>query len=312
MPLDIRDAFFDELYEIAQKDPKVMVLTADMGAQSLNKFSNLSEQYFNVGVAEQNMVSVAAGIALGGRKVFIYTIIPFATMRCFEQIKVDICQMNLPVTIIGVGPGLAYGGDGPTHHGTQDIAIMRTLSGITIFNPSDAVMTKTIARLAYEATTPVYVRLDKGVFPEVHSEYYYYSLGLAEISSGKDLTIISTGTMVHRAMDVAERLKVGLSVGVIDLYRIKPLNEVALLGIINSTERIVTLEEHSIIGGIGSAIAEMLVDNGIKVPLKRLALPDKNIFECDNRDGLLKTYGLDVEGIVKTIGGINENHNGYS
>ncbi len=134
--VDIRDAFFDKLYNIAKNDSQVIFMTADMAAFGLVKFKNdLPNQFINVGIAEQNMVSVAAGLALRNKKVFIYTIIPFATERCYEQLSVDACGMNLPITIIGVGPGLTYGSDGPTHHGTQDIAIMRSLPKITILNP---------------------------------------------------------------------------------------------------------------------------------------------------------------------------------
>ena len=234
--MDMRDAFFDEVYKIARDDPRVIFLTADMGAHSLIRFKNdLPKQYINVGVAEQNMVSIAAGLALGGKTVFIYSIAPFVTMRCYEQIKIDLCCMNLPVTIIGAGAGLTYGSDGPTHHATQDVAVMRTLPEITILNPSDSTMTQAFARISYQATSPVYIRIEKGKLPLIYKEQNSdFSDGLAEIKSGHDLTIIATGIMVHRAVEVAESLKKhSVSAAVLDLYRIKPLNTDLLLRIVD-------------------------------------------------------------------------------
>lgn len=164
--INIRDAFFDEVYTIAGGDKSVIFLTADMDAHSLGKFrKDLPSQYFNVGVAEQNMVSVAAGLALGGKKVFIYSVASFVTQRCYEQVKVDLCGMHLPVTLIGSGPGITYSSDGPTHHAVQDIANMRALPGITILSPADSSTAAAAARLAYRDKGTVYVRLDKGKLP---------------------------------------------------------------------------------------------------------------------------------------------------
>lgn len=302
--IDIRDAFFDELYIIAKNDPNVMFLTADMSAFSLIRFKrDLRSQYINVGVAEQNMVSIAAGLALGKKKVFIYTIIPFVTMRCYEQIKIDLCCMNLPVTIIGVGPGLTYGSDGPTHHGTQDIAIMRTLPEITILNPSDSVITKASARIAYKNSCPTYVRIDKGKLPLIYDEIGSdFSEGMSELKHGNDLVIISTGTMVHKALMVANELNNhSVSTGVVDLYRIKPLNVEKLLNIIGNYRRIITLEENSIVGGIGSIISEILNDRQKYTPLKRIAIPEQHCFEAGDREDLHEIYGLDINSIVRNI-----------
>lgn len=301
--IDIRDAFFDELYNIAKKDPRVILLVADMGAFSLIKFKkDFPDQFINVGIAEQNMVSIAAGLALGGRKVFIYTIIPFITGRCYEQVKIDLCSMNLPVTILGVGPGLTYGNDGPTHHGMQDIAIMRALPEITILNPSDAIMAAASINIGYKNSSPTYIRIDKGKIPEIYTQNSDFSDGLAELSQGKDLTVIATGIMVHRALEAAKELNSqSVSTGVVDLYRIKPLNKEKLLKIIDNSKRLVVLEENSIVSGIGSAISEFLTDNGKTIPLKRLALPDTHCFESGDRDSLLAFYNLDLNGIIKNI-----------
>jgi len=171
--IDIRDAFFDELYEIASGDKNVMFLTADVGAWSLDRFKeDLPAQYINVGVAEQNLVSVAAGLALGGKKVFIYSIAAFIIQRCYEQIKIDLFQMRLPVTIIGSGPGLTYGSDGPTHHATNDIEIIRVLP-LTIITPSSPEEAKEAAVIGYQSKLPVYIRLGKssGKLPAAYGRY---------------------------------------------------------------------------------------------------------------------------------------------
>ena len=301
--IDIRDAFFNEVYAIAKEDSNVIFITADMGAHSLVKFKkDLPKQYINIGIAEQNMVSVAAGLALGGKKVFIYTIIPFATFRCYEQIKMDLCCMNLPVVVVGAGPGLTYGSDGPSHHATSDIAVMRALPQISILNPSDSCLAAYCARIAYESVSPVYVRIDKGRQPLIHKEKDKFPDGLVLLRGGSQLTIISTGLMVHHALKVAESLDGhGISSAVVDLYMIKPLNESLLLSAINKTEHIVTVEENSIVGGIGSIISEFLNDHGLFIPLKRIALPDQHCFESGNRESMHKYFRLDEENIKKDI-----------
>lgn len=301
--IDIRDAFFDEVYTIASEDSNVMFLTADMGAFSLNKFKkDLSSQYINVGVAEQNLVSIAAGLALGGKKVFIYTIAAFITQRCYEQIRIDLSCMRLPVTIIGSGPGITYSSDGPTHHAIQDVAIMRALPEMMILNPSDPVTAAAAARISYRNDGPVYVRIDKGKLPLLYDNEEDFSDGLALLKKGRDLMIITTGVMVHQAFKVADELaKHCIDAGIIDLYRIKPINEELLLAFIEQSNRIITLEEHSIIGGIGSAISEILVDKGKSLPMKRIGIADKYCGGYGDREWMHTYYGLDIQNIYKTI-----------
>jgi len=301
--VDMRDAFFDELYEIATQDRNVLLLTDDMGAFSLEKFKkNIGSQYFNIGIAEQNIVTVAAGLALGGKIPFIYGISTFMTMRCFEQIRVDLCCMNLPVTIVGSGSGYTYGSDGPTHHATQDIAIMRALPEMTIYNPSDFVMTASLTRIAHKVPGPKYIRIEKGILPQIYNNRQDFSEGFEVLKSGRDLIIVSTGFMVHQALKVVDGLtEQSIDAGVIDLYRVKPVNIKSLLSALNPTKRIVTLEEHSAIGGIGSILSEILMDKGRVVPLKRVALPDRYCYEYGNRDWLLTYDGLDVPSVVKTV-----------
>lgn len=312
---DIRDAFFDELYNIASKDSNVIFLTADMGAFSLEKFKkDLKSQYINVGVSEQNMVGIAAGLALEGKNVFIYGIASFVTMRCYEHIKVDISYMNLPIKIIGSGAGITYGSDGYTHHAVQDISIIRALPEMTIFNASDPVSMIAIAKLSYESMNPVYIRLDKGKLPCIYgngngngdgngsANNLDFSDGICLLRKGKDLLIITTGVMVHQALKLAELLSVnGIDVGVVDIYRIKPINEKLLLSFIDRSDKIATLEEHSIIGGIGSIVAELLVDNGKCVYVKRFAIADKYCRRYGDREWMRSFYGLDIDNVHHEI-----------
>lgn len=300
----MRDAFFNELYEIARQDRQVLLLSDDFGAPSLDKFkTDLSRQYIFTGVAEQNMVSLAAGLALGGKIVFMYAIAPFATLRCYEQIKVDLCCMNLPVTSLGVGAGYAYDKSGPTHHATEDIAIMRALPGMTILNPSDSVMAAAFAEITYKNPGPKYVRFDREKFPLIYdAQKNDFSQGLTNLKTGGDLTIIATGIMVHQAFKVAEELaKHSIDAGIVDLYRLKPVNQELLLEVIGQSKPVVTLEENLISGGIGSIVAEILVDNGKTVPLKRIATQDQYCFKYGGREGLYTFLGLDVDNVTKTI-----------
>ncbi len=306
MSLDIRDAFFDELYDIACKDKQVILLTADMSAHSIEKFkTNLPTQFINTGISEQNTISVAAGLALSGKKVFVYSIIPFITMRCYEQIKIDLCCMNLPVTIIGVGSGFSYAGDGPTHYGVQDIALMRVLPKMKILNPSDAYLAKKCAEIAYESDTPVYVRLDKERLDIIHADGIDYSKGYCNFSYGKDLMIISTGIIMQKALTVADELKkYNISAVIIELYQIKPITK-EFIDMILSSKRIVTIEENNLTGGIGSLISEIICDNNLYIPIKRLAIEDIECFEVGDRNKLYQHFGLDVNSIVQKIIGWN-------
>ncbi len=299
----MRDAFFDELYSIASADPNVLLLTDDQGAFGVERIKrDLEGQYFNVGIAEQNLVSVAAGLAMGGHRPFIYGISNFMTMRCLEQISVDLCGMNLPVTIIGSGAGYMYSSDGPTHHATQDMAILRTLPNMSILSPSDALMTTSFVRSAYEDPGPKYVRIEKGVLPDIYLEGDEFTTGFEVLELGNDLMIVSTGIMVGQAMQVADLLaEQSIDAGVIDLYRVKPIDVQMLLAAINGTTKVVTVEEHSIVGGIGSILSEINSDAGNPFKLHRIALPDKSAFRYGSRNWMHESAGLGKQDILKSI-----------
>jgi transketolase len=244
--IDFRNAFFDKMYEIAIEKDDLVFLTGDISAHSLPKFSErFPSRFYNAGIAEQNMIATAAGLAMDNKKVFTYSMIPFITMRCFEHIKVDICSMNLPVTLIGEGSGLSYNNDGPTAHGTIDIALMRILPELTIFNPCDPISTASIATLSYENSGPTYVRLDKSKQEAIYDINQNFEIGLNLFERGNDLCIISTGIMVHKALELSTMLRESrVNASVIDLYRLKPLNNNVIVDYISQFKRIVTLEEN--------------------------------------------------------------------
>ena len=302
--LPMRDSFFNALYDIARKDKRVILVTADCGAPSLDKFrEDLRSQYFTVGIAEQNMISIAAGLALEGKIVYTYAIAPFASLRCYEQIKVDLCCMNLPVTSLGIGAGLAYDIMGPTHHTTEDISIMRALPNMTILNPSDSVMSGDFAKVSYEAAGPKYIRFDRGDLPLLYADRKIdYSKGLVELKKGSGLCIIATGVMVHKAIEISEELsQYSINPGVIDVYRMKPMNEKLLLQIMSKYEHVVSLEEHFRIGGLGSALSEIICDNEKNTRLMRFGICDKYYFEYGGRDRLHSLCRLDKKSVLGTI-----------
>lgn len=298
-----RDALFDKLYEIASRDRNVILVSADMGAPSLDKFrADLSSQYVNVGIAEQNMVTVASGLALGGKTVFMYAIMPFVTLRCYEMIKVELCLMKIPVTAIGVGSGISYDDSGPTHHSTEDVAIMRALPNMTVLNSTDSVMSAKFAEMTCNMSVPAYVRLDREPLPPIYKPDADFSTGVTEFKTGKDICIVATGNMVHRALEVAANLaEKSIDAGVVDLYRLKPINEAMLLKSLANVKRVVTLEENFLNGGMGSAVAEVMADNGKSLPAKRIGVPDNYIFTYGGRKAMQKLMGLDEASITETI-----------
>ena len=302
--VDMRDAFLDELYTIARQDKRVVLLSADFGAPSLDKFrKDLSDQYINVGISEQSMVSIAAGLALSNKIVYTYAIMPFVTLRCYEQIKIDLCTMNLPVTTVGVGAGFAYNTAGPTHHSIEDIAVMRALPNMMVLSPSDSIMASRFAQISYKRKGPTYVRLDRGRSPLFYSDKDdNFTSGLAVLKKSRDIYIISTGTMLQRALEVSDELaQHAVDCGVIDLYRLKPVNTALLLDTIKESKRIVSLEEHVINGGVGSILAEVLSDAQVCKPLKRIAIMDERCFGYAERKSLQASCGLDVVSVVNTI-----------
>ena len=301
--VQMRDAFLSMLYQKAIGNPDIILLTNDQGAISLDDFKEkLPNQFFNIGISEQNIISVAAGLVLSGKKVYVYSLLSFIVLRCYEQIKIDLCAMKLPVTIVGVGSGYSYSPDGPTHHATEDISIMRALPNMTIYSPSDSNIVPALVDITLKSKTPSYIRLDRQLLPLLYNKDHNLHEGFSILREGNDVTVISTGVMVHRALEVAEELhEQSIQAKVIDFYRLKPIDVAAVTKILKGASKIVVLEEQTINGGLGSIIAEILVDSNVFIPLKRLAILDNMIFDYGSRDTLHKARGLDKMSIVHEI-----------
>jgi len=301
--VQMRDAFISKLYEYAKKNSDIIYVSNDQGAISLDKFrSDIPNQFINAGVSEQNIISTATGLSLGGKKVYIYSIASFITLRCFEQIKLDLCAMNTPITIIGVGACYSYSYDGPTHHATEDISIMRSLPNMEIYSPSDSNTARGLVDISMKSSSPIYIRLDREKLPILYNEKDDFSIGFKSIKNGKDICILATGIMTHVALDVAEELKKeNLDTKVIDIYRLKPINIKELVKEIIDIKKIITLEEHSINGGLGSIIAEIFADFNVKKELKRIGIEDKFLFAYGSRKKLHIDSGIDKKSIIKKI-----------
>lgn len=303
--MGMRDSFFSALFNIAKKDKNVILITSDTGAICHDEFRRkLKNQYVNVGIAEQNMIGVAAGLAMAGKVVYVYAIVPFATMRCYEQIRVDLCCMNLPVTVVGIGAGFDYSTLGPTHHGTEDIALMRSLPGMTIYSPADSIMAADLARVTYKEKGPKYIRLDRIGLPLMYEvkDDIDYDKGFNVLKKGKDLYIISTGRMVYSSLQAAKALtKYSIDAGVIDIFKIKPFSEKMFFNVIKKVNYAVTLEEHFIVGGIGSVVGGLLAVRRNVPMFKSIGIPNKFCRCYGTREYLYQHNKIDIHSVVRTI-----------
>jgi transketolase len=302
----MRPAFIRSLIELAENDDRINLLVGDLGFGLVEPYvQRFHDRFLNVGVAEQNLIGIAAGMAMCGKIVFVYSIANFPTLRCLEQIRNDVCHHNADVKIVSVGCGLNYGALGVTHHATEDVAVMRALPNMTVVAPGDPIEAAHATRALAEQTGPAYLRLGKAGEPLVHkSDAVNFHLGKAITArEGNDLTIIATGTMLYSALQTADRLyRDGTNARVLSMHTVKPLDEEAVLTAARETRVIFTLEEHSIVGGLGSAVAELLAESAeSQVAFKRIGIPNDFGHEVGNQDYLKSLYSLNVEGIGKTV-----------
>jgi transketolase len=274
----MRKAFIDSLIKLARKDERVFLVTADMGYSVLEPFQEeFPDRFLNSGVAEQNSVGLAAGLALSGYIPYVYSIIPFVTMRCFEQIRVDVAYMQTNVRLIGVGAGFEYGSSGATHHSLEDIAVMRALAGMTVCCPGDNLEAEQIITQSLEYQGPIYIRIGKNKYDFLHEKETEITISKAAIlQSGERQAFISTSNTLGIAKANADKvyLESGFKPYVISMHTVKPLDTVILDKLIKEKVDIVSIEEHNLIGGLGSAIAEYLCDVGANIKLQRIAVPD--------------------------------------
>ena len=276
----MRNEFADELTKLGNDDPRVMMLSGDIGNKLFDKFRAAHpSRFINCGVAEQNMLGVAAGLAMSGLRPIAYTIAPFVTTRCLEQIRTDTAYHEVSVTVVSVGAGLAYAGLGPTHHACEDISFLRAIPNMKVICPGDAWEVRAALRAIMKQDGPVYLRMGKKGEPLIHpGPIEDFEIGKAiTMRAGTDVCILSTGNILPEALHAAEDLaKYGVSAEVVSFHTVKPLDAVRLRSAFETFRLVVTVEEHSLIGGFGSAVAEWAVDHGaLGKPLLRIGTPDK-------------------------------------
>lgn len=300
----MRDSFIRSLTALAEADPMVTLITGDLGFGVLTDFARrFPAQFINAGVAEQNMTAVAAGMALEGHKVYTYSIANFTTLRCLEQIRNDICYHDADVTVVSVGGGFSYGQLGMSHFATEDIAILRALPNMRVVAPTDpweaAELTMQLAALP----GPKYLRLDKGSagLPATPSDVTFGKARL--VRDGKDATLIATGAILREALAAADRLAAdGIEARVLAIHTVKPLDADAVLDAARQTGAVFTVEEHTVIGGLGSAIAECCLEAGVAPAVfRRVGLRDVYPSVVGDQDYLRKAYDMDAEAIVRIV-----------
>ncbi len=290
----MRTAYLDTLYDLAKKDKRVYALISDNGAIVYDRYrKDLPEQYLNLGISEANMLGMAAGMASCGKIPFAYTIGAFLAYRAFEFIRNDICLQKQNVKIVGTGAGEVYSALGPTHHATEDLGGLRALPGLTILCPASPLEVKKAALAAYEYEGPVYLRLGTNREPEIYAEEYRFEIGKGvTVKEGKDVALVGTGSILKDILDAAELLQAkGIQAKVINMHTIKPFDREIILQAAEEAGKIVTIEDHNIIGGLGSAVAEVIAESGQRTVLKRLGL-----------QGFSRGYGTYAQ--VKEMNGI--------
>ena len=299
----MRAAFIKTLINIAKTDERIFLLVGDVGFHLVEPFAQeFPSRFINIGIAEQNMTGIAAGLALCDKIVFTYSLANFPTLRCLEQIRNDACYHNANVKVVSSGGGLAYGSLGATHHVTEDLAIMRALPNMTVIAPGDPVEAALATQGAVEQHGPCYLRLVGTGDPIVHQKTPQFQIGKAiKLQSGGDITLITTGAMLENTVLAAKQLRIqGIQSCVLSMHTIKPLDTEAILSAAQETHAILTIEEHSIIGGLGGAISETLAESNISVVFKRMGTDGLFCHEVGDKKYLRAYYALTIDGIINT------------
>ena len=309
-----RDVFLTALFEKAQTDKDIMMISVDMGAPSLDRWrSDLPDQFLFAGISEQNAINVAAGLSAAGKKVYVYFMAAWAA-RCFEQVRYSCAMGDNPITILGNGVGLGYAPAGPAHEPNEDIAYMRSINGIEVYCPANGNIISDLVDLTIREPKLRYIRLERKYAQEVESNYkdgYSNNVGMYCVRPGLSeprkegvsrTCILSSGYMLGRAVRTWEKLiENGFEVSVIDLWKIKPIDQEFFVNRLREYDNIVTLEEQTLAGGFGSAVCEVLSDQNAQKRILRLGLPERFIFENGDRDHLLDTNGLSTEIIFEKV-----------
>jgi transketolase len=301
----VRSAFFTTLLELAEQDERIHLVVGDLGFGVVEPFARrFPGRFLNAGVAEQNMTGVAAGLALCGKIVFTYSIGNFSTLRCLEQIRNDVCYHHADVKIVSVGGGFAYGALGMTHHAVEDLAMMRVLPGMVVVAPGDPFEVEQATRAVVAQPGPCYVRLGRVGEPRIHGPSAVFKLGRAiRVREGRALTLITTGGLLETGVQVAERLEAaGIDARVVSMHTLKPLDEAEVVSAAAETGAIATLEEHSVIGGLGSAVAEILAESGgARGRLKRFGAASAFTDEVGSQEYMRAMHGLSPSAVFESL-----------
>lgn len=302
----MRQACLQMIYQLAKHDERIFFIGSDLGAGTLDEFKEeLPDRFFMEGVSEANIIGLAAGLALEGKIPYVNTIATFLTRRCFEQIVLDLCYNNVNVRLIGNGGGLVYAPLGPTHLAIEDMAILRAIPNMTIVAPADADEMRRLMPLTVDHQGPLYIRIAKGYDPIVTSDDWPFQIGKAiPMREGADALILTTGIMLRIALEAADLLmEDGIDTAVLHVHTVKPLDSEAILKYAATVPVIVTAEEHTIIGGLGSAVAEVIAEANFDPSkrFKRMGLPNVFPDEFGSQDSLMEKYSLTPHGLVSSI-----------
>ena len=300
--LPMRDAFIKTLQKIAKKDKKVILLANDQGAPALDDFiKKLPSQFYNAGISEQNIIGAAAGLSLAGFKPYVYSINSFIIYRTLEYIKLDLCSMKQPVTIVGVGSGYSYPHDGPTHHSTEDISFTVPMANLDVFNPSDSQLTSEIINFTYKSKKPSFIRLDRQYCENYFFKKNNINNGFRFIKKGSRIKkcIVTSGFFVPKMLKLIEENN--LDWDLIDIFRLKNFDLKSFLNKLRTYVKVISVEEHSINFGIGSILSELITDNQLKINLLRHGLLESKIFGYGSREQLLNVNRLSNYHILKSI-----------
>ena len=301
----MRNTFADEITKLAVEDERIVLLSGDIGNTLFDNYKMVAaNRFFNCGVAEANMIGMSAGMALCGLRPIAYAITPFITTRCLEQIRVDVCYQDMPVIMIGVGGGLSYAALGATHHSCEDIAFLRVIPNMQVICPGDPVEVRLALREAIRLSKPTYIRLGKKGEPVIHQEPPNFQIGKSiTISEGKDICLLSTGNILPVSVETSKQLRAsGISIQLESFHTVKPLDQELLHNIFARFDLVVTVEEHSILGGLGGSVAEWLSEHSSqKAKLLRFGTPDTFLSQVGNQTYARQHFGLTPENICRQI-----------
>ena len=298
-----REAFGRTLVELGRQDKNIIVLDADLSPSTMTSLfaRDFPDRFFNCGLEEQNMISVAAGLAASGKTVFVSSFAIFASCRCFDQLRLCVSQPELNVKVVATHGGITVGEDGPSHHAIEDLALYCALPGFTVVVPADAIEAAEAVKAAAATTGPFYIRLSRPKTPVVYPESYRFATGKAvTMRQGKDATVIATGIMVAKALEASDALaRQGVDCRVINMHTLRPLDEAAIIGAASETGAIVVAEEHLAQGGLGSRVAQVITTER-PVPIEFVNLDDRYAVS-GKAEQLLQRYGLTAEHIEESV-----------